>query len=165
MYTQTMYIQTPVSKRPQAPKRTLVSDARAVIATCIGLNSRLAARRITQFLENRMARSGLSLAQFGLMAHVAAAADDTLGALAERTGLDQSTLSRNLRGLERNGLVEIAIVETDLRRRSVWLTETGALRLEAALPIWRRAHASLTKLVEPDLVSDLATATEALSDE
>jgi DNA-binding MarR family transcriptional regulator len=80
-----------------------------------------------------------------------------------RTGLDQTTLSRNLRALEKAGLVEIAIVERDLRRRSVWLTETGARRLEAALPIWRRAHASLGKLIEHDLATRLAIATEALS--
>ena len=59
------------------------------------------------------------------MAQIAAASDDTLGALAQRTGLEQSTLSRNLRMLEDEGLIEIAVVETDLRRRVVWLTETG----------------------------------------
>lgn len=152
-------------KLKQSPRKSLVTDARAAIATCAGLKSRLAARRITQFIENRIATSGLSLAQFGLMAHVAAAPDDTLGALIQRTGLDQTTLSRNLRTLEKAGLVEIAIVETDLRRRSVWLTETGARRLETALVAWRRAHASLTKLIEADLVSRLAIATEALSNE
>jgi DNA-binding transcriptional ArsR family regulator len=89
------------------PKKTLVRDARAVVATCPGLNARLAARRITQFLEHRTASSGLSVAQFGLMAHVAAATGDTLGALAARVGLDQSTLSRNLRGLEKDGLVDM----------------------------------------------------------
>jgi DNA-binding MarR family transcriptional regulator len=146
------------------PKKTLVRDARAVVATCPGLNARLAARRITQFLEHRTASSGLSVAQFGLMAHVAAATGDTLGALAARVGLDQSTLSRNLRGLEKDGLVEIATIETDLRRRSVWLTEAGARRLEAALPIWCRAHASLARLIELDLVVNLATATEILFD-
>ena len=96
------------------------------------------------------------------MAHVAAALDDTLGVLAARTGLDQSTLSRNLHGLERGGLVEIAIIDTDLRRRSVWLTEVGARRLEVALPIWQQAHVSLAELIEPHLVSNLATAAETL---
>lgn len=163
MYVHNMYMHTLMIKRKQPPRKSLVTDARAAIAACAGLNSRLAARRITQFLEHRIAGTGLSLAQFGLIAHVAAAADDTLAALTERTGLDQTTLSRNLRALEKAGLVEIAIVETDLRRRSVWLTETGARRLEAALPIWRRAHASLVKLIEPDLATKLAIATGALS--
>jgi DNA-binding MarR family transcriptional regulator len=106
---------------------------------------------------------GLSIAQFGLLAQVAAAADDTLGALAERTGLDQSTLSRNLRGLEAAGLVEIAIAEGEQRRRAVWLTETGARRLEAALPVWRAAHAGLTEKMSPAAAHRLAVMTEKLA--
>jgi len=49
------------------------------------------------------------------MTQIAAASDDALGTLAERLGLDQSSLSRNLHALEREGLVEIAVVEHDLR--------------------------------------------------
>ena len=103
------------------------------------------------------------MAQLGLMAEIAVMSDDTLGALANHTGLEQSTLSRNLRTLEAQGLVEIAIVETDLRRRAVWLTEAGARRLEAAIPIWRRAHARLSKCVSPELVRQLADSTQQLA--
>jgi DNA-binding MarR family transcriptional regulator len=156
-----MYMHTSMST-PRQPRKTLRAEARAVIEACAGWNARLAARRITQFLDREMVGSGLSLAQLGLMAQIAAAADDTLGALAERTGLDQSTLSRNLRTLEGDGLVEIAVVETDLRRRAVWLTETGARRLEAAIPIWRKAHTKLARRLSPDLARRLADETEAL---
>lgn len=141
---------------------TLRTDARALVESCAGWNSRLAARRISQFLDREMAGLGLSAAQVGLMAQIAAAADDTLGALARRTGLEQSTLSRNLRTLEKEGLIEIAMVETDLRRRAVWLTETGARRLEAAIPVWRRAHAKLAKRLAPGLARRLADQAEAL---
>ena len=65
-------------------------------------------------------------------------------------------------GLEGEGLVEIATVEGDLRRRMVWLTDAGAKRLEAAIPIWRNAHAKLAKLLSPELPRRLAEATEAL---
>jgi len=151
-----------MSKRTQAPKKSLVRDARAAVEACAGWASRLAARRITNFLEERMAGSGLTLAQFGLLGQIAAAPDDTLGALAERTGLDQSTLSRNLRGLEALGLVEIAVAAEDQRRRAVWLTEEGARRLEAALPILRHAQADLAKRLDPRLALQLAAASEAL---
>jgi DNA-binding MarR family transcriptional regulator len=144
------------------PRRTLRSDACALVEACAGWNSRLAARRITQFLDRELAGSGLTAAQLGLMAQIAAATDDTLGALARRTGLDQSTLSRNLRTLARDGLIEIALVESDLRRRAVWLTETGARRLEAAIPVWCQAHAKLARWLSPDLAQRLAVATEAL---
>jgi DNA-binding MarR family transcriptional regulator len=151
-----------MAKRPQVPRKTLVRDAQAAISACAGWASRLAARRITNFLEERMHDSGLSLAQFGLMGQIAAAPDDTLGALAERTGLDQSTLSRNLRGLEAAGFVEIAIADDDQRRRAVWLTEQGARRLEAAIPIWRSAHAALAERFDPRLALRLGAASEEL---
>ncbi len=106
--------------------------------------------------------AGLSFAQFGLMAEIASAADDTITALAARMGLDQSTLSRTLRTLEAEGLVEIAIAEDDQRRRLVWLTEKGARRLEAALVSWRQAHVELGKRVSADLARRLALETELL---
>jgi DNA-binding MarR family transcriptional regulator len=154
-------------KTPKQPQKTLRRDALALVEACAGWNSRLAARRITQFLDREMAGPGttasvLSVAQLGLMAQIAVISDDTLGALAQRTGLDQSTLSRNLRMLEREGLIEIAVVESDLRRRAVWLTETGARRLEGAIPLWRKAHARLAKRLSPDLARRLAEGAEAL---
>jgi DNA-binding MarR family transcriptional regulator len=149
---------------PGQRRKTLRTDALALVEVCAGWNSRLAARRIAQFLDREMAGLGLTAAQIGLMAQIAVISDDTLGALAKRTGLDQSTLSRNLRTLEGDGLIEIAMVATDQRRRIVWLTETGARRLEAAIPIWRRAHAKMAERLSPDLVRRLAADTEALRD-
>jgi DNA-binding MarR family transcriptional regulator len=150
-----------MSTRKQA-RKTLRSDAAAMVEACAGWNSRLAARRITQFLDREMAELGMTVAQLGLMAQIAAAADDTLGALAVRTGLDQSTLSRNLRTLAAEGLVEIAIVAVDQRRRMVWLTETGARRLENSIPVWRAANARLAQRIEADLGRKLADATAVL---
>ena len=151
-----------MAKRPQVPSKTLVNDARAALERCAGWASRLAARRITNFLEERIAAGCVSLSQFGLMAQIAAAPDDTLGALAERTGVDQSTLSRNLRSLESAGLVEIAIAEEDQRRRAVWLTEEGARRLEATIPLWREAHAELAARLDPRLALRLGAASGRL---
>ena len=146
------------------PKKKLMTDARAAIEACAVSNARLAARRLTQFLTDRMKASALSVAQFGLMAQIAAASDDSLGALAQRTGLDPSTLSRNLQLLEREGLVEMAADEADSRRRAVWLTEEGARRLESALAEWRKAHAELAALVDVGAVRRIAKATERLAE-
>ncbi len=154
-----MHISMTLAKQP---KKTLRTDAGALVENCAGWNSRLAARRITAFLDRELADLGLSAAQLGLMAQIAALTDDTLGALAQRSGLEQSTLSRNLRTLEREQLIEITLVETDLRRRAVWLTETGARRLEAAIPVWREAQARLAQVVPTDMVRQLADQSEAL---
>lgn len=151
-----------MEKNRQASKKTLVADARYAAEQCIGLNVRQAARRITRFLDTGLAETGISLAQFGLLVHIAGARDDTLGALAERTDLDQSTLSRNLRHLEAAGMIEIATVERDLRRRAVWLTEQGAERLEQAMPIWRKAQESLSAVIAPEHARRLAIETRRL---
>ena len=151
-----------IRKANQAPK-TLRGDARALVDSCPGALSRLAARRITQFLDQELAPTGLTSAQLALMAQVAAAEDDTLGALAERAGLEQSTLSRNLRTLESAGLIEITMVENDLRRRAVWLTESGARRLEAAIPLMRKAQAKVGQAIPTTLTRRLATAASGLA--
>jgi DNA-binding MarR family transcriptional regulator len=164
MQIQMMYIHTLMPRPKQLLRKTLVADARAAVDACAGWNARLAARRITAFLNRRMQESGLSLAQFGLIAQIAAARDDALSELAERTGLDQSTLSRNLQVLEAAGLIEIATGEKDARRRAVWLTEKGALSLEAGLVDWKRAHGELAERLDPEVARRLALAAEALEE-
>jgi DNA-binding MarR family transcriptional regulator len=165
MQIQMMYLHTVMSSPDQPLHETLVADARAAVDACAGWNARLAARRITSFLNRRMRDSSLSLAQFGLMAQIAAARDGGLSELAQRTGLDQSTLSRNLQVLEAAGLVEIAADGADARRRAVRLTGKGARSLEAGLADWRRAHGELAKRLDPEAARRLALATEALDEE
>jgi len=153
-----------MDRTPQSPRTfTLRDDAATVLDTCPAGQVRTAARRIGQFMDRRLAPAGFSHAQFSLMCLIAAAADDTLGALADRADLDQSTLSRNLDALARAGLVEITTVEADRRRRAVWLTETGARRLQAAMPLWRAAQDDLTRLLDPGPIRDLADRARALA--
>ena len=84
-----MYMHTFMRIKRQ-PRKTLRTDARELVESCAGWNSRLAARRITQFLDRELQGLGLTAPQLGLMAQIAVISDDTLGALAQRTGLDQS---------------------------------------------------------------------------
>ena len=109
------------------------------MTSCPGWRARQAARRVTAFMDQRLAPTGLSLAQFGLMSLIAASADDTIGGLAARGGFDPTTLSRNIDALAKKGWVEVVTSEKDRRRRAVWLTETGARMLSAAMPCWREA--------------------------
>jgi DNA-binding MarR family transcriptional regulator len=148
--------------RRNPSRKTLRGDARQALERCGAWNLRLAARRASQFVEQRLAATGLSFARFGLMAEIASASDDRVGALAERMGLDQSTLSRTLRTLAGDGLVEIAMVESDQRKRMVWLTEKGARRLEMALAAWREAQGELERHLSVDLARQLAAETMAL---
>lgn len=148
--------------RPRQQRKSLRAEAEKIADTCMVWNTRLAARRLTQCLERELAPTGLSAAQFGLLMQIATLTDGTLGTLAQRTGLEQSTLSRNLRLLESEGLVTLAADDSDMRRRLIALTETGGARLEAGMAAWRAAHAAMAKHVSPGLVRQLADATASL---
>jgi DNA-binding MarR family transcriptional regulator len=125
------------------PLRTLHTDAARALAADLGWQARQAARLVTAELDRALAVAGLSSAQFGLMCLIASAPDDTLGALAQRAGLNQSTMSRNIDLLARAGWVEVATVAQDRRQRQVWLTEAGATLLAGAMPAWRAAQRAL----------------------
>ena len=62
------------------------------------------------------------------------------------------------------GLIEIAAGDKDARRRAVWLTENGALSLEAGLADWKLAHCELAKRLNPEAARRLALAAEALEE-
>jgi DNA-binding MarR family transcriptional regulator len=141
----------------------LRDDVRRLAASCVGLTVRQAARRVTQIYDEALQESGLSVAQLGLLAVIATNEDDRMAALAERAGLDPSTLSRNVRGLERDGLIEIATVEKDLRRRAVWLTESGIRRLHAALPAWQEAQDRVAGMLPADILQKLLAANASLT--
>ena len=141
----------------------LREEASRLAASCVGLTVRQAARRVTQIYDDALQESGLSVAQLGLLAMIATNEDDRMVALAERAGLDPSTLSRNLRALERDALIEIATVEKDLRRRAVWLTESGIRRLQAALPAWQEAQNRVAGMLPADLLQQLLAADLSLT--
>lgn len=154
----------PTRSPARSPSRTLRPDAAKALAADLGWHARVAARLVTAELDRGLASSGISSTQFGLMCLIASAPDDTLGALAQRAGLNQSTMSRNLDMLARAGLAEIAMVEKDRRRRAVWLTEAGALRLQEALPLWRASQRVLEKKLGPQLTGQFTAAAAAFDE-
>lgn len=146
-------------KKRKQRSETLRADAAAALSVDLGWRARLAARRITAELDEALTASGLSSVQFGLMCLIASAADDTLGALAQRAGLNQSTMSRNVDQLVSAGLVEVVMSEADRRRRAVWLTEAGAFQLQQAVALWRPTHSALLRklgLETKDVFGDMA---------
>src|SRR5512133_3255982 len=101
---------------PTQPNRSLRGDAASALNEDLAWNARLAARLLTAALDQGLKASGLTSTQFGLMCLIASSPDDTVGGLAARGGLNQSTMSRNIDALSRAGLVEVATVNQDRRR-------------------------------------------------
>lgn len=124
---------------------TAVIDIREV-SGCTCLRLQRTTRRVTQIYDHALEPTKLTANQFGLLAHLygvaAAGKGDGLpvGVLAERTGVDSTTLSRNLKLIEEQKLVVSSSDPDDRRVRVVRVTEAGAARLREAVPRWRQAQ-------------------------
>ena len=118
---------------------------------CLCSNVRRAALALTARYDEALAPHGLKVTQFSLLRAVERHGAPNLTQLAEVTGLDRSTLGRNLRLLAGLGLVSLSPGD-DLRDRVVALTKGGRARLRAAARTWDRVQGSLAGALGADAV-------------
>ena len=122
---------------------------------CLCFNLRQAARRLSSFYDSHLAKTGLTAAQFSLLAEIAAAPGAPISDIAERLALDPSTLSRTLRPLETHDLVEILPDAKNRRLRRVKVTAGGRGRLRQAVQAWQGAQAAAMAAIPEGLVQAL----------
>ena len=104
--------------------------------TCVCMDLRSAARRLTEIYDSALAPSGITTPQFSQLHQIQALGTPTFKALSEASGLDRSTLGRNIRVLEKLGLVDIAVGE-DARTRTIGVTKKGQTAFRKAVPLWK----------------------------
>ena len=117
-----------------------------VAAECAVVNLRKSARAVTQFFDEVLRPSGLRATQFSVLVAVALAAPPTMTRIARALVMDPSTLTRDVRLLERAGMVKTRGGK-DRRTRFVMLTPLGRDRLTAALPLWEQAQHHVARRV------------------
>jgi DNA-binding MarR family transcriptional regulator len=102
----------------------------------------MAARAVTRAYDSALRPVGLRATQVAML--VAIAIDDaiSIAALASFLGMDRTTLTRNLRPLEKEGLISIG-PEGWRRSRTLGITKNGKSRLREAFPLWERAQNAL----------------------
>jgi DNA-binding MarR family transcriptional regulator len=89
----------------------------------------------------------LSINQYGILSKLSCENGLILQELASRMVMDRSTLSHLIRPLERKGLVSIAVLNEDGRRKLVALTPVGHTSLKTAQPLGRRAEDRFQKIL------------------
>jgi DNA-binding MarR family transcriptional regulator len=97
-------------------------------------------RRVSQIYDHSLEAAGLTVTQYGLLGHLARYDGIGVGALAEKLVMDPTTLTRNLRPLERQGFVVMSPGSRDKRSRCLHLTAGGRAAFEIAKPGWVRAQ-------------------------
>jgi len=117
---------------------------------CTALRFRKAARRVSQIYDHCLAPYGLSITQYGLLAHIQRLEGVTIGALAAELVMDPTTLTRNLRPLQQRDLVALTPSKEDRRQREMRLTKKGRESLKKARPGWEQAQRHIAELLGPD---------------
>ena len=77
-----------------------------------------------------------------------------MGEIAQLLALDRTTLTANLKPLERRGLIRIREDKDDRRGRRLVLTAKGRQLLKRAVPLWRAAHDSVDEMLGSDTGTD-----------
>ena len=119
---------------------TMATETLPRAEDCNCLAVRQAARHITQFYDAFLLPAGLRTTQFSILAKLRRRGAMTINALAAEMVMDRTTLGRNIRPLQRQGLLAVAPGRTDRRRKEVQLTELGRERLRAAVAGWHEAQ-------------------------
>lgn len=121
-----------------------IGELGEVVSTCACFNLRKAARTVTQHFDEILKPSGLLITQFTILVAVEMAQTATINQLAEILVMDRTTLTRNLKPLEREGWLKIESGR-DRRTREIGLTPEGKAILAKALPLWKQAQDSVVE--------------------
>lgn len=110
---------------------------------CPVFNIRAASRIITQLFDEELKPSGLQITQFAVLVGIASAESPTMNQLAQGMVMDRTTLTRNLKPIESQGLIRIKKGE-DKRTSNIELTAKGKAALQKTLPYWEKARAKVS---------------------
>jgi DNA-binding MarR family transcriptional regulator len=105
------------------------------LLNCTCINLRTAARVMTRLYDDGLAPSGIRITQLATLAAVAYFGPFTVNALADALVMDRTTLTADLKPLEKKGWLKV-VPGQDRRQRIISITEQGRLALEHAIPMW-----------------------------
>lgn len=109
----------------------------AGICTCGEL--RKAARAITLLYDNAFKSSGLLSTQFNVLQAIYNIDSMRISDLANKLGMDRTTLTRNLSVLEREGFIKISQGK-DHRARIVTTTQKGRNSVTKTISLWNEVQ-------------------------
>lgn len=139
----------------------------SAMENCVCFNLRWASRAFSQFFVSELHQHGLLPTQTPILAALAEMPEVDMARLSGWLGMDRTTLLRNLRPLERDGLVKAAGKGRG-RKVSLSLTAKGRAVLMKFVPDWRKAQAKVVATLGEDrwtaILNDLERAALALNE-
>ncbi len=126
------------------------------LQNCACFNVRKSARVITKHYDEALHSLNLKPTQFTILAVLSGVDAITVTELAEYMVLDRTTLTRNLRPLEKQGMIKTSAGE-DRRTRMISLSKKGLNKLEKAIPLWKNAQQQVKEYMGNNRFKDFLT--------
>jgi DNA-binding MarR family transcriptional regulator len=112
---------------------------------CYAYQARKTANAVLRAYNDWMKPIDLEMAQFSTLCAILDGRAGSIGDLADLLGVERTTLVRNLKVLEKKGLVRVAARRQ--RRLTHELTEAGVEMMRRALPLWQQAQIAMEAAV------------------
>jgi DNA-binding MarR family transcriptional regulator len=116
-------------------------------AECFCLNLKRAARAVARRYDEALEPVDLTNGQYSTLMAIAGLQPVPMQILAERLGMDRTTLTATLKPLQRRGLISIHLDIADRRSRKLALTDEGAVLLRDAVPLWKKVQQAVGRIV------------------
>lgn len=156
-----------MSTRPEEPQDSRqelpFSATLEVRDACLCLHVQRAARALARRFDQALQSADLTSGQFSLLMSLNRPEPPTLGSVAALLAMDRTTLTANLKPLERRGLLKVSVDKEDRRSRRLSITVAGRALLRKAYPLWKKAHVEIEFLVSPGSPDELRIALRTLS--
>ena len=112
---------------------------------------------MTALYDAALEPAGINVAQWGLLRRLDTAQPDpvSIQALAERAELERSTVARNVRVLEKLGLLRMGESRQDRRFATIALTAAGRATLDHGAPLWEAAQSQVEKMLGDSVAQEL----------
>lgn len=130
---------------------------------CLCLHTQRAARALARRFDEALRPVGVTSGQFSILMSLNRPNPPSIGSVAALLAMDRTTLTANLKPLERRGLVETTVDPADRRGRLLSLTDGGRTLLQEAVPIWERTHEETERLLAQTDVDRLRASLRTLS--
>lgn len=128
---------------------------------CLNLELRKANRVLTQIYDSFIAPVGLKTSQFSILRAIAYLNKTTNKGLQEVLILDQTSLSRALKPLVRDGYVDVS-PGLDRRQKNLTLSLKGKKLFREAEPLWAEAQQYVSSRLGREGKSDLLNVSDSI---
>jgi len=136
-----------------------------VPSRCNCARLRRAARSVTRFYDQCLAPAGIGANQFTILGYLKHRGPLRMAVLGELLAMDRTTIGHNLRPLEREGFLSIAVDSDDRRARLVTITQAGIAKIAEARAHWDAAQDSFESTFGPEESARLRLTLDRVADQ